>query len=163
MIRFKAAFLLGVVLLAGCDRSARVGRASVEPSLTPGLIESAGTYKSSSRSEKLEIWLDDQAIVRYQVTDENSGKTLLSGNAGGNSSRWYFLWSADSRLWVYSGDLGCVVWVPDGGTYTEISLADDDQMLRQMPLVFFEALPGTLKQRWAGSVQSNNPEQPSTN
>ena len=144
-------------------RPFRAVPASVGPSPAPALIAVTGTYKNSSRPEELEIWLDERAIVRYQVTDQNTKKILLSGTAGGNFSRWHFLWSADSRLWIYSGDLGCVVWLPDNGSYKQVTLADDDELLRQMPTVFFEALPDALKQRWAGSAQMNNPESPPTN
>ncbi len=115
------------------------------------LIDSDGTYLLDPGDYKLVVSLQPDGgghLVAYELREPMADAVVASGDAGGNTSRWFFYWSADRELWVHSSDVGTYVW-KQANTGYQRHLVTDDATIREMPDAVFDALPDSLKRRWS--------------
>lgn len=155
MIRYRfvciiALFFLGVFIFMGCfgknDESHGInnGKSNVN-----SLIDEDGIFNSKTGKYKLAVEINNDSIVHYKVIENNREKTLFSENAGSLYQKWYLVWDSRDRLWVHSSDIGSVVWFKNSkGVWVKKRIVKDDGLFKEMPRIFKDNLPVTLKRRW---------------
>jgi hypothetical protein len=112
-----------------------------------GVIDQHGTYSLSPSGNVLSVTEDAGGVVQYVVRDPR-GNLLIQDNAGSKYSRWYFVWSDENELWVYSGDIGSVVWLPQDGYSKTTIMNQRTDLIRAMPAAFVEYASPTQKAHW---------------
>lgn len=148
-------FLLSISLLLnpGCKRTSGGSSVGASSSASPVLLDDEGTYTLDPGGYRLTITREPDGrgrLVAFALQAPDSDAIVRSAKVGADSSRWYFCWSLNEELWVYSGDAGVTGWARKQGEieFQPLSL-DDAAAVQRMPSVFFDALPQSLKQRWS--------------
>lgn len=59
---------------------------------------------------------DDDGVetFNFQLLDKNNSVLFTSPDKFSAQDTTYFLWDADDRVWVYSGDVGTFFWQNEG-------------------------------------------------
>lgn len=112
---------------------------------THALIQDDGSFRSPSNKYVLNIH-HDGTIVMYDVHTADAGVPLFSDNAGSDCMRWYMMWDAKDRLWVYSGDIGTwVVTISQAGQCEKTLLVDYKDLQHEMPQAFWDHLSESVR------------------
>lgn len=79
----------------------------------------------------------DNHFVVYS-SDENNHIIFTSERNYRTRDRLYFTWDEADNIWVYSGDIGTVLWQYDGVKWIECTPSSDD--LEGLPDILLEAI-----------------------
>lgn len=142
------------VFVGACERK---GNNTQRASSAKKLINSPGTYLSPKRTYQLTVQVTPNQIVMYQVSVTQTGKTIVSNNAGSHFQRWYFVWDKDEDLWVHSSDIGGGVWILEGGGAPQkVSLTKRSPLPKSsMPRIYFEHLPSVIRKEIEKRVRNH--------
>jgi len=133
---WPAALFALLPLAGGCTNNVATSAAN------GGVVREAGTYHVDSLSADLAIEIRDH-IVHYRIVTRDGRVLLQSTDRPSSRHRWFILWdNTGGRLWVYSGDIGTSVWLPnDEGQFERVSLTGKSELINDIPDRFFEAMP----------------------
>ncbi len=127
--------LLLAILVCGCGR---------KPTAPNTIFNQAGTYVAPNGLMSIEIKAGaPQMSYRFYFTN---GKTLDYNNFPAGKE-WFMCWDRTNNLWLYVADsLVCSWYSPGMNTMIQHKMDPiTDGDVAQMPRVFLEKLPGTLK------------------
>ena len=145
---FVTSCFAAITLLSGCGAKCSGGSPmprSASGGVPPnsGVTSQTGTFYNLDNAYVLSVSIAND-IVQYRV-DDRKGNNCFSDNAGSVFSRWFFCWDNNSRLWVYSGDVGIFMWSKDGNGKWEKLVVGPKFDNTKMPKAFYTHLPSSLK------------------
>jgi len=115
-----------------------------------GLITKQGNYTLASSKQTVAVWVDKEHLVRYSITDA-AGKTLfITSERASAYDKWLLFFDAKGWLWFESSDVGCsVAKKREDGSYQELPIVDEADLIREMPDEFFKRLPESTQKKWS--------------
>jgi hypothetical protein len=151
-ITLSVGFVALVAFAFGCGRH----KNEMHDNWPGGLITKPGTYKVASSKQIVAVWVDEEHLVRYSIA-QSTGKMLIKSSERPSAySSWLIYFDEKDWLWFESGDIGCsVAQKAADGTYHEIPITDQLELIRAMPVPFFERLPASIQSRWASHRDGN--------
>jgi hypothetical protein len=131
-------------IFAGCEKPV------VDKNWRGGLITKVGTYKLASSQQTIAVHVDKEHLVRYSITDRG-GKTLITSSERPSAyQNWCLFFDKKGWLWFHSSDIGdSVAKKQDDGSYREVQIVDDAELIGAMPDEFFNRLPGSIQKKWS--------------
>lgn len=81
----------------------------------------------------------EQPSQGFRVEHRDGQEVLAPSERWSPRHRLYFVWGEGDRVWVYSGDVGTLIWEPSGETWRSIDYVS--QQSRQPPEFLRKTLP----------------------
>ena len=144
-INLLCLFALISFLMNGC----RNRDSSAVENWPGGFILKPGKYSVSDTKQLITVWIDEEKLVRYSISNEYGKKLILSQERASAHSSWMFYFDKRGWLWFYSGDIGAsVAKTNDAGEYQELPLIDQAELISEMPEEIYTRLPPSIQKKW---------------
>jgi len=136
---------MSLLFFFGCGKS----DSKMKSNWKGGLLTEVGSYQRSSTGVLVNVWIDQEHLVRYSISAPGGRQLIRSSERASAYSKWIIYFDDNGWLWFDSSDIGSSVAKksPDG-TYQEVQISDQPDLIRMMPQEFFDRLPRSIQARW---------------